>query len=89
MELFFTAGAEGTLNGNSNGQVGDEHKATPPPGGGEGAAKSTAWHHTRKMIYVKSKGGFWPVPEPFWLDTHTVTLVGGSHMTSHDSHVTG
>lgn len=59
------------LNGNVNGLlVGEEHK------GGEGVSKSsTAWHNTRKLIYVKNRTGFWPIPESFWPDTHTVTLV--------------
>ena len=65
--------------------MGDDHKITPPPGG-EGVSKSnTAWHSTRKMIFVKNKcgSGFWPIPESFWPDTHTVTLVRGHMGTLH------
>ncbi len=65
-----------TINGNSNGLV-DDYKATPPPGAEEGVKSSTTWHNTRKMIYVKNNvsSGFWPIPESFWPDAYTVTLV--------------
>ena len=72
------AGNEKNLNSNGL-SGGEDHKPTPPPnGGGEGVAKSnTAWHSTRKMIHVKNRTGFWPIPESFWPDAHAVTLVGG------------
>jgi hypothetical protein len=49
----------------------DSDKLTPPPGD----ADPTAWHATRKMIYVKPStknnvpSGFWPIPESFWPDS--------------------
>ena len=51
-------------------------KGTPPP-----PKSTTAWQNTRKMIFVKSNpksnvpSGFWPIPESFWPDTNTTTLV--------------
>ena len=70
--VTFCLGDHVLQNGNVNGLlVGEDHK------GGEGVAKSsTAWHNTRKLVYVKTRTGFWPIPESFWPDTHTGTLVG-------------
>ena len=64
-------------NGSSSGVLGEDMKDTPPPGNEGGDKSSTAWHNTRKMIYVKSNAmaGFWPVPESFWPDTLTSVLV--------------
>ncbi len=45
---------------------------------------STDWHNTRKMLYVKSNpktnvpSGFWPIPEEFWADLTSTTLVSQS-----------
>ena len=42
---------------------------------------SNAWHNCRKMIYVPrpaqrgSPSGFWPIPESFWPDVNTLSLV--------------
>lgn len=42
---------------------------------------SNAWHNCRKMIYVPrpaqrgSPSGFWPIPESFWPDINTLSLV--------------
>ncbi len=61
-------------------------KSTPPPGV-PGSAKSnsnsTAWHNTRRMIYVKSgtTQPVWPLPESFWPENHVVTLVRGGVYT--------
>lgn len=63
----------------ASGSTEDGHNTTPPPNGDCGATKpsSTAWHNTRKMIYVKTTNmsQVWPLPESFWPETHTVTLV--------------
>ena len=70
-------------NGNSNGPVGDgdDSKATPPPGGEGVTAKSnTAWHSTRKLIHVKNRTGFWPIPESFWPDSLAASLVSSCHV---------
>ena len=68
----------GEQNGNLNGMTGDNQRNTPVPNGeSTGTLKnSNVWHNTRKMIYVKNNvsSGFWPVPESFWPDDHTVTL---------------
>ena len=45
------------------------------------SVSSTAWHNCRKMIYVPravqrgSPSGFWPIPESFWPDVNTLSLV--------------
>ena len=52
----------------------------PPP------TSSTSWHNCRRLIYVPrsaAKGqfnGHWPIPEGFWPDANSPTLVSARRM---------
>ena len=48
---------------------------------GGDSSSTTVWEKCRRMIYVRSNpktgvpGGHWPIPESFWPDQNTQTLV--------------
>ena len=75
-------------NHNTNHRLTGEtrEKSTPPPNLDPGKL-ATAWHNTRRMIFVKYNpktnlpSGFWPIPESFWPDYNTSTLVSVDYCT--------
>ena len=69
---------------NGNGQRRD-YRVSPDEGenGEDKEDKPTAWHNTRKMIYVRPNPktnvptGHWPIPESFWPSSSMTVLVSG------------
>lgn len=65
---------------------GDEKKRSQTP-----TPSSTAWQSCRKLIYVQrsaQKGyfvGHWPVPEAFWPDPNSPSLVRAKYILNHSS----
>lgn len=69
-------------NANNRFVGGENHdKLTPPPPNQDPSKLATAWHNTKRMIFVKYNpktnlpSGFWPIPESFWPDYNTASLV--------------
>ena len=74
----------GGSNGPSgNGGLSSQHQGSVTPAGPSNSAPPL-WYNCRRMIYVPrsaqrtSPNGFWPIPESFWPDIHTATLVSTS-----------
>lgn len=83
MCVYFSGEYPLNNNHNANNRFGGENhdKLTPPPANQDPGKSATAWHSTRRMIFVKYNpktnlpSGFWPIPESFWPDYNTNTLV--------------
>ena len=79
--------------GADNGQLKEYERVSPVDsdhnnGGGKEDTRSTAWHNTRRMIYVRPNPktniptGHWPIPESFWPNSSMTVLVRWQHTHS-------